>query len=193
MYELRLEKEIGKEIVKKCGCIPLAIKAIAEDHEINTEQLVRSLLVGVGHGKVSQVLDLSHIKLDKITIRDLWHWITSQKHLAYLNLRNVTKLVELPDSIGKIWGLHILILGECKNLKKLSALITSIPKLTVLDMGNCPLLQCLPQGLLRLSNLQELYGFKITSLTDVEGCHLGEPRGLSSLLVMQMEIKEEIH
>ncbi|CAK9153076.1 unnamed protein product [Ilex paraguariensis] len=122
---------------------------------------------------------------------DLWRWITSQKRLAYLNLRNAAKLVELPDSIGKLWGLQILILGECKNLEKVSVLIANLSELTVLDVGNCPLLQCLPQGLSRLSNLQELYGFKIASSTDTNGCHLGELKDLPNLRVLQVDIKEE--
>ncbi|CAK9164325.1 unnamed protein product [Ilex paraguariensis] len=146
---------------------------------------------GLAKVRSLRVLDFSHIKLDKISLGDLWRWITSQKRLAYLNLRNAAKLVELPDSIGKLWALQILILGECKNLKKVSVLIATLSELTVLDVGNCPLLQCLPQGLSRLSNLQELYGFKIASSTDTKGCHLGELKDLPNLRVLQVDIKEE--
>ncbi|CAK9161383.1 unnamed protein product [Ilex paraguariensis] len=146
---------------------------------------------GLAKVKSLRVLDFSHIKLEKICLGDLWRWITSQKRLAYLNLRNAAKLVELPDSIGKLWGLQILILGECKNLEKVSVLIANLSELTVLDVGNCPLLQCLPQGLSRLSNLQELYGFKIASSTDTNGCHLGELKDLPNLRVLQVDIKEE--
>ncbi|KAF5948419.1 hypothetical protein HYC85_014376 [Camellia sinensis] len=92
-----------------------------------------------------RVLDLSHVKLENICEYDFWGWISSLKRLACLNL--------LPNSIGKLLNLQILIL-------KLPASITTLHKLTVLDLGNCPALKYLPQGISSLPNLQELYGFK---------------------------------
>ncbi|MCD7472705.1 hypothetical protein HAX54_014034 [Datura stramonium] len=124
--------------------------------------------------KTLRVLDLSCVKLENICLMDLWQWITSLKRLAYLNLRDVAKLDEIPDSIRKLWGLQILVLRECKELKKLPTSITTLPRLAILDVGSCPSFSCLPQGLSRLSNLEELYGFKIPSPATTEACRLSE-------------------
>ncbi|KAL3509617.1 hypothetical protein ACH5RR_029018 [Cinchona calisaya] len=141
--------------------------------------------------KSLRVLDLSHVKLDSISVKDLWYWITSLKRLAYLNLGHVAKLIQVPSTIGKLWGLQILILGGCKDLEKLPTSISNLPRLTILDVSNCPRLQCLPQGLSGLSNLQELYGFKIAGPANVAGSHLRELKALTELRVLHMEITEE--
>uniref|UniRef100_A0A5B7B6R7 Putative disease resistance RPP13-like protein 4 n=1 Tax=Davidia involucrata TaxID=16924 RepID=A0A5B7B6R7_DAVIN len=147
--------------------------------------------IGLAKVKSLRVLDLSHVNLDNICMEDLWSWISSLKRLACLNLRDVANLKEVPYSIGKLWGLQILILAECRSLEKLSASVTTLKKLRVLNVGNCPSLQYLPQGLSRLSNLQELYGSKLAGLTKTEGCHLRELKGLIQLRELQVDIHEE--
>lgn len=141
--------------------------------------------------KTLRVLDLSCVKLAHICLVDLWQWITSLKRLAYLNLRDVANLDEIPDSVRKLWGLQILILRECKELKKLPTSITSLPRLVVLDVGSCPSFSCLPKGLSRLPNLEELYGFKIPSPSTTEACRLSEVVALTQLRVLQLDIMEE--
>ncbi|CDP11855.1 unnamed protein product [Coffea canephora] len=141
--------------------------------------------------KSLRVLDLSRVKLDRIRVEDLWRWITSQKRLAYLSLRHVAKLLEIPNSIGKLWGLQVLILGECKDLKKLPTSIINLPRLIILDVGNCPSLRCLPQGFSRLSNLQELYGFKIAGTGNAAGSHLSELYALTELRVLHIDLTED--
>ncbi|KAL3509605.1 hypothetical protein ACH5RR_029006 [Cinchona calisaya] len=143
--------------------------------------------------KSLRVLDLSQVILDSICVKDLWYWITSLNRLAYLNLRDVAKLFEVPNSIGKLWGLQVLILGECKNLKKLPTSILKLPRLIIFDVGNCPNIQCLPQGISRLSKLQELYGFKIAGPSNATGSRLGELKALTELQVLQIDINEESH
>ncbi|KAF8392512.1 hypothetical protein HHK36_022855 [Tetracentron sinense] len=73
-------------------------------------------------------------------------------------------------------------------LSKMHPSITSLQKLTVLDVGYCPSLQCLPRGLGRLSNLQELSGYKLGSPSSMDGCRLSE---LTQLRVLRMNISEE--
>lgn len=141
--------------------------------------------------KTLRVLDLSCVKLENICLLDLWQWITSLKRLAYLNLRDVANLDEIPDSVRKLWGLQILVLRGCKELKKLPASITTLPRLAILDVGSCPSFSCLPQGLSRLSNLEELYGFKIPSPATTEACRLSEVVALTQLRVLQLDITEE--
>ncbi|OMO80503.1 disease resistance RPP13-like protein 4-like protein, partial [Corchorus capsularis] len=132
-------------------------------------------------------LDFSQNKLENIPIQKLMHWISS---LAYLNLRGVATLKELPQFIGELRNLQLLVLTGCNNLQKLPLSITNLQKLTVLDIGYCPI-QYLPQGLGRLSNLQELSGFKVPSSENRNGCRLGELQGLSQLKVLRVNISEE--
>ncbi|KAK2969733.1 hypothetical protein RJ640_015877 [Escallonia rubra] len=137
------------------------------------------------------VLDLSHINLETISIEELCLWISSLKRLAYLNLRAAAGLFELLDTFRRLWGLQKLILDECKNLKMLPASITTLLKLTVLDVGNCPALQYLPRAISKLTTLQEQYGFKISRPTNTEGCHLGELKCLTQLRALQVDIIED--
>ncbi|KAF9624379.1 hypothetical protein IFM89_010546 [Coptis chinensis] len=84
------------------------------------------------------------------------------KCLAYLNMRRISSLEELPDWIRKRQNLQILVIIECSNLKRLPSCITTLQNLVVLDVDNCPL-QCLPRGLGRPTKLQVLSGFKLPS------------------------------
>lgn len=140
-----------------------------------------------------RVLDLSNVSLDKerTSLKDFWNWITSQKRLAYLNLYDVENIILVPDSIGKLWGLQVLILGECKNLQNLPKAIINLPRLTILDVANCPCVEYFPQGICRLSNLQELYGFKVPDQDNPLGCRFGELKALTELRVLQFDITEE--
>ncbi|PHT76178.1 hypothetical protein T459_19700 [Capsicum annuum] len=104
--------------------------------------------------KTLRVLDLSCVKLDNIWLLDLWQWITSLMQLAYLNLRDVANLEEIPGSVRKLRGLQILVLRECKELKRLPTSITTLPRLAILDVRGCPSFSCLPQGLSGLSHLK---------------------------------------
>ncbi|CAN4103425.1 unnamed protein product [Withania somnifera] len=149
--------------------------------------------VALAQVKSLRVLDLSHTKFEEspqFCEEHMWHWITSLKRLAYLGLRDVVNLTKLPKSIKKLWGLQILLLGECKNLKQLPRSITALPKLIVLDVGNCTSLSYLPQGLSKLSHLQELYGFKIPDATTPNACHVRDLKGLSELRVLQLDVLE---
>ncbi|KAI8007732.1 Disease resistance RPP13-like protein 4 [Camellia lanceoleosa] len=118
-------------------------------------------------------------------------WISSLKRLTCLNLRDVASLLEVPNSIGKLLNLQILILVECIRLQKLPASITTLHKLTILDLENCPALKYLPQGISSLSNLQELYRFKLASLTHTKSCHFGKLKNFLDLRVLHLDINQE--
>nr|GMC70528.1 disease resistance RPP13-like protein 4 [Ipomoea batatas] len=140
--------------------------------------------------KTLRVLDLSRLKLDGINVDDLWHWITSQKLLAYLNLHDVADLKEIPPSIQKLWGLQILVLEGCKSLGSLPSPMACFPRLRVLDVGNCSSLLWIPQGLSKVSTLQELFGFKIPKGNQQEACRLSDLKKLKQLEVLQVDIME---
>ncbi|XP_006360546.1 disease resistance RPP13-like protein 4 [Solanum tuberosum] len=149
--------------------------------------------IALAQVKSLRVLDLSHLKFkenSEFCEDDIWRWITSLKRLTYLSFRDVENLTKLPRSIKKLWGLQILVLGECINLKQLPRSITLLPKLVVLDVGNCTSLSYLPRGLSKLVHLQELYGFKIPDATVSNACHLRDLKDLSELRVLQLDVME---
>ncbi|KAF8410924.1 hypothetical protein HHK36_003461 [Tetracentron sinense] len=146
---------------------------------------------GLARVKSLRVLDFSQNKLDNVCNDDLLYWIISLNRLAYLNLRGVAGLRELPYSIWKLRNLQILVLNECNDLEKLPPCITTLKKLTVLDVGTCSSLQYLPQGIGRLSNLQELSGLKLASPAIMDTCRLGELKDLVQLRVLRINVSKE--
>ncbi|PRQ45043.1 putative P-loop containing nucleoside triphosphate hydrolase, leucine-rich repeat domain, L [Rosa chinensis] len=146
-----------------------------------------------------RVLDFSYSKLDVIIVEDsstassgirvekLFDMITSLKRLACLNLSGVQKLLEVPSSIEKLLNLQVLVLNGCINLGKIHAKITSLKRLVVLDIGTCPL-EHLPRDLGRLSDLQELSGFRVVSRAKTWGCTLLQLGRLKQLRVLRITI-----
>lgn len=150
--------------------------------------------VALAQVKSLRVLDLSHLKFkenSEFCEDDMWRWITSLKRLNYLSFRDVENLTKLPRSIKKLWGLQILVLGECIKLQQLHRSIALLPKLIVLDVGNCTSLSYLPRGISKLIHLQELYGFKIPNARVSKACHLRDLKDLIDLRVLQLDVVEE--
>jgi Leucine-rich repeat (LRR) protein len=139
--------------------------------------------------KSLRVLDFSKNKLENICFEDLLNRISSLERLASLNLRGVSALKELPFSIGKLGNLQLLVLSGCNNLQKLPLSITALQNLILLDIGHCPI-QYLPQGIGRLSNLQELSGFKLVGADNKDGCRLAELQNLLQLRVLRVNISD---
>ncbi|XP_062088185.1 disease resistance RPP13-like protein 4 [Humulus lupulus] len=137
-----------------------------------------------------RVLDFSNTRLDDISVDDLFDWISSLKRLASLNLSGVQSMEMVPSSIRKLRNLQLLVLTGCNKLKKLSPSITTLRKLIVLDIGFCPL-EFLPQGLDKLSYLQELTGFKVTNQSNKKNSQLHELKLLTQLRVLRISISDE--
>ncbi|KAF2285880.1 hypothetical protein GH714_008666 [Hevea brasiliensis] len=140
--------------------------------------------------KSLRVLDFSQNRMENISMDDLLNWISSLERLAYLNLRGVSALKELPYSIGRLRNLQLLVLSGCNNLQKLPSSIIALQKLTVLDIGYCPIQQ-IPQGIVRLSNLQELSGFKLVGSANKDACRLRELQNLFQLRILRINICDE--
>ncbi|EEF27826.1 conserved hypothetical protein [Ricinus communis] len=81
-------------------------------------------------------------------------------------------------------------IAGCNNLQKLPVSIIALQKLTVLDIGYCPIQQ-IPQGIGRLSNLQELSGFKVAGAANKNACRLRELQSLLQLRLLRIDICEE--
>ncbi|XP_034213709.1 disease resistance RPP13-like protein 4 [Prunus dulcis] len=136
-----------------------------------------------------RMLDLSNCAVDETCVKDLFNWISSLKRLASLNLSGIQALKEVPSSIHKLLNLQLLILNGCSHLEKIHPSITNLKKLIILDLVGCPI-QYLPQGLGRLSYLQELSGFKVGSQHRKQCFQLLEIKDLIHLRVLRMHISD---
>ena len=85
------------------------------------------------------------------------------KNLRFPSLQGISRITELPHSIGNHSNLVILDLKECHNLEILSEEIVKLKKLRYLDVSDCHLLADMPKGLGALSELQVLKGFVISN------------------------------
>ena len=102
----------------------------------------------------------SHIEVQS---REFLKGLTSMKNLRFLSLQGISRITELPHSIGNHSNLVILDLKECHNLEILSEEIVKLVKLRYLDVSDCHLLADMPKGLGALSELQVLKGFVISN------------------------------
>ncbi|XP_050281574.1 disease resistance RPP13-like protein 4 [Quercus robur] len=85
--------------------------------------------------------------------------------LRLLSLQGISRINELPNSIGKLKNLRILDLKACHNLEVLPDEIVSLKKLLRLDISECYLLDDMPKGLASLSELQVLKGLLLSKLS----------------------------
>ncbi|XP_043714230.1 disease resistance RPP13-like protein 4 [Telopea speciosissima] len=134
-----------------------------------------------------RVLDLSK-SIFETHLPSLLDQIGLLQHLTYLSLSNTHPLVQLPHSLEKLSNLEILDVSYCHNLKILPSFITTLEKLTILDVSYCGSLEYLPKGLGRLSNLQELLGFRPARSNQLEGCCLAELKSLIRLRKLELRL-----
>lgn len=85
------------------------------------------------------------------------------KTLFYLSLRGISRISELPPSIAQLESLEILDLKACHNLETLPNYISSMKHLTHLIVSQCYFLEGMPKGIEKLTNLQVLKGFVIST------------------------------
>ncbi|XP_030945731.1 disease resistance RPP13-like protein 4 [Quercus lobata] len=94
-------------------------------------------------------------------------WPRSQRlcpeSLSFLSLQGISRIKELPRSIGLLRSLLILDLKECHNLEILSEEIANLTNLRYLDVSDCYLLADMPKGLGVHSELRVLKGFVISN------------------------------
>ncbi|GFZ06270.1 hypothetical protein Acr_18g0004400 [Actinidia rufa] len=79
----------------------------------------------------------------------------NMKHLKFLSLQGISRIMELPISISKLVSLTILDLKACPNLEEIPKEIGLLKCLTHLDMSECYLLVNMPK---EISTLVELQG-----------------------------------
>ncbi|KAG7955401.1 hypothetical protein I3843_11G069800 [Carya illinoinensis] len=99
-----------------------------------------------------------HIEVESI---DFLKGLKSMKELRLLSLQGISRINELPSSIGKLSNLMILDVKACHNLEELPQEISKLKNLTYLDVSDCYMLDRMPKGLSSLSKLQVLKGYVI--------------------------------
>ncbi|XP_030524669.1 disease resistance RPP13-like protein 4 [Rhodamnia argentea] len=103
------------------------------------------------------------------------------KHLKLLSLQGISRITELPNSIGKLYNLRILDLRACHNLESLPDEICSLKELVGLDVSGCYLLEYMPKGLGSLVKLEVLMGFVVSDLKGGSYCTVQDLAKLSKL------------
>lgn len=106
------------------------------------------------------------------------------KYLKLLSLQGISRITELPDSIGKLYNLRILDLRACHSLESLPDEICSLKELVGLDVSGCHLLEYMPKGVGSLVKLEVLMGFVVSDIKSRSYCtvhDLGKLRKLRKL------------
>uniref|UniRef100_K3YM49 Disease resistance R13L4/SHOC-2-like LRR domain-containing protein n=1 Tax=Setaria italica TaxID=4555 RepID=K3YM49_SETIT len=118
--------------------------------------------------------------------------LQSSNQLKYLCLRGISRITELPASIGGLSNLRILDLHSCHNLERLTASITSLQMLTHLDVSECYLPEGMPRGVILLTELQVLKGFVIGGSTGNYNCRVTELARLDKLKKLSVYIGSKV-
>ncbi|EMS52026.1 Disease resistance RPP13-like protein 4 [Triticum urartu] len=130
-----------------------------------------------------------HIEVDST---EYLEGLQSCKQLKYLCLRGISRITELPASIGALSNLRILDLHACHNLERLTESITSLQMLTHLDVSECYLLEGMPRGIGLLTELQVLKGFVIGGSTGKYNCQVAELIRLGKLKKLSIYIGSKV-
>ncbi|KAF5477482.1 hypothetical protein F2P56_004119 [Juglans regia] len=99
-----------------------------------------------------------HIEVESI---EFLKGLKSMKELRLLSLQGISRINELPSSIGKLSKLMILDVKACHNLEELPQEISRLKELRYLDVSDCYMLDRMPKGLSSLTKLQVLKGYVI--------------------------------
>ncbi|KAM0061949.1 putative virus X resistance protein-like, coiled-coil [Helianthus debilis subsp. tardiflorus] len=125
-----------------------------------------------------QVPLLRVLSLGGIDISEVPDFICSLKHLRYLNLSE-TLIEKLPDNIGNLFNLQILMVCGCYELTKLPKSFLKLKNLRHFDFRGTSSLMKLPLGIGKLKSLQTLP--KIVIEEEDGGFAINELKGLNNL------------
>ncbi|KAF8032781.1 hypothetical protein BT93_D1621 [Corymbia citriodora subsp. variegata] len=134
---------------------------------------INSLSLGSWRGSKKDHIEVENTEF----LRGMKH----MKHLKLLSLQGISRITELPDSIGKLYNLRILDLRACHNLESLPDEICSLKELIALDVSDCYLLEYMPKGLGSLVKLEMLLGFVVSDLKRGSYCTVNDLAKLKKL------------
>ncbi|XP_058096983.1 disease resistance RPP13-like protein 4 isoform X2 [Magnolia sinica] len=178
---------VSNTAVESIGNSPTKLRTLV-GMDIQSTEMIESLRAKLCKVRWLRVLSLSlsESELDGDVVYSDWlSGIGSLQHLVYLKIESSSALLSLPDSIGNLHNLRILRLLNCPNLKRLPASITTLEKLTAIQIELCSL-ECMPEGLGKLSNLERLGWF---SPVNKKGSGISELKSLTKLRELWMVIK----
>ncbi|XP_058096961.1 disease resistance RPP13-like protein 4 [Magnolia sinica] len=183
---------VGNTAVESIGNSSTKLRTLV-GKDIHSKEMIASLKAKLCEVRWLRVLSLSlsDRNLDGDVVCSDWlSGMGSLHHLVYLNIQCSSALISLPDSIGNLRNLRILRLSNCPNLKRLPVSITTLDKLTAIQIWSGSL-ECMPEGLGKLSNLERLGWF---SPVNKNGSGISELKSLTKLRELWMKIKsvEEI-
>ena len=112
------------------------------------------------------------------------------EELKYLSLRGISRIFELPSSTAELEKLLILDVKACHNLERLTDDISSMKSLTHLIMSDCCLLEGMPKGIEKLTNMRVLKGLLI-STSEKTPCRISDLVKLRKLRRLSIRIGSE--
>uniref|UniRef100_A0A2N9J8B0 Disease resistance protein RGA3 n=1 Tax=Fagus sylvatica TaxID=28930 RepID=A0A2N9J8B0_FAGSY len=168
--------EIGKQIVKKCKGVPLAVRTLGsllyskiDEHDWISIRDNEIWKLEQKHDDILPALTLSYNQLP--SLEALPSSISNLKHLRYLNLGWNNQIKKLPNSICDLQNLETLILRGCEELEELprDIRIQRLTALRKLDFRYCERLMSLPRGMKHLTALKSLEIWNCKKLNLMEG------------------------
>ncbi|KAG4935625.1 hypothetical protein JHK85_050544 [Glycine max] len=114
---------------------------------------------------------------EKVESEEFLKELKHQKDLWYLSLHGMSRISELPLSIVELERLEIL---DLKAYHNLANDIASSRKFKHLDLSRCYLLERMPKGIEKLTKLQVLNGFVISSSSKTP-CKISDLANLKKL------------
>lgn len=135
-----------------------------------------------------QKSDKYHIEVESI---EFLKGLRNMKELRLLSLQGISRINELPSSIGNLKNLMILDVKACHNLEVLPKEISLLKNLRYLDVSDCYLLDHMPKGLSSLSELRVLKGFVIGIPQSGSTGTLDDLKGLTKLRKLTVSSSSE--
>ncbi|KAK1653885.1 hypothetical protein QYE76_071690 [Lolium multiflorum] len=166
--------EVGKEIVKKCAGMPIAIKSLAAScsGKIDSKLFskLRALFVSRGSFATDKPIKKGYC-VRSIILEDQWEtsvplFVSKFEYLGYLRISN-SRCQELPEAIMGCWNLQAIHVIECFRFATLPESIGKLRKLRTLELSETMDLKSLPQSIGYCHNLESLHLDRCLSLNSV--------------------------
>lgn len=142
---------------------------------------VNVLYLGRWQTRAVHHIEVEDTKTSKMKNANVLDGLENAKHLRFLSLQGISRIVQLPESISKLASLTILDIRACHNLEVIPEGIGLLKNLTHLDMSECYLLDQMPKGLALLSKLEVLIGFVVGDSDPKTSCNLVDLAQLTNL------------